>query len=28
MLKQKPLRSVEIAAGCAFLMCMGMLWKI
>ena len=28
MLKQKPFRSVEIAAGCAFLMCMGMLWKI
>ncbi len=28
MLKQKPFRSVEIAAGCAFLMCMGMLWTI
>lgn len=28
MLKQKPFRSVEIAAGCAFLMCMGMLWNI
>jgi len=28
MLKQKPFRSVEVAAGCAFLMCMGMLWSI
>lgn len=27
MLKQKPFRGVEIVAGCAFLMCMGMLWS-
>lgn len=28
MLKQKPFRTVEIAAGFSFLMCMGMLWTI